>query len=294
MPMREQELIDYISSNLHAGHEHLGIGDDCCIWQAQGEQCLSSDAIVAGSHFSETDEPQLIGRKAAAAALSDLAAMGAAPIGASLIYQYSDGWDDQAIIDGLIQELERHQCPLLGGDTIKGPCLSLGLSVWGQPTPGGRLLRRSGGSIGDVLVVSGELGGSLHSGRHLRPEPRILEGQWLAQQDYVHAMMDISDGLAADVPRLAKASGCGSLLMAGKLPVHDDVPQRSPRATHALCDGEDFELLFAIAADHWPQLYTEWPFQIRVSMVGMLTEADNLYEDEYGTVGPLTLHGFEH
>ena len=232
--MHESEIIDFITNSISAEHQHLGIGDDCCVWQAQGEQCLSTDTIVAGSHFTELDDAALIGRKAAAAALSDLAAMGATATGATLSYQFCNGWDHHKIINGFVSELERHQCPLLGGDTVRAEQLGLSVTVWGEAGPAQRLVKRSGAGVADIFVVTGTLGGSLLNGRHLHPEPRLLEGQWLAQQDYVHAMMDISDGLAADVPRLAAASQCGSLIIGNKLPIHDDVPENSQRAKSAI------------------------------------------------------------
>lgn len=294
--MRESEIIDLITANISAEHTHLGIGDDCCVWEGRGAQCLSTDTIVAGSHFTELDDARLIGRKAAAAALSDLAAMGASPVGATLSYQFCDGWEHQNIIAGFVQELERHQCPLLGGDTVRADNLGLSVTVWGECGPAGRFVQRGHAQIADVLVVTGRLGGSLLHGRHLIPEPRILEGQWLAQQDYVHAMMDISDGLAADTPRLATASKCGSLIIGNKLPIHDDVPQNSQRAKAAFSDGEDFELLIAIDAQAWPQLYQEWPFAIPITMVGMLTEEvdAHIYEDELGRMQLMSDFAFEH
>ncbi len=293
--MRESEIIEFIKERISAHKQHLGIGDDCCVWQANGQQCLSSDAIIADVHFKKDDEPRLIGRKAAAAALSDLAAMGANAVGASLVYQCAEGWAHQEIIQGCIDELERHQCPLLGGDTVASATLGLSVTVWGEHGPAQRFVLRENGKIADVLIVTGSLGGSLKSGRHLKPEPRLMESQWLAQQDSVHAMMDLSDGLAADVPRMADASGCGSLILGNNVPIHEDVTQIGERLQAALCDGEDFELLCAVDAASWPQLKTEWPFQIPLTMIGMLNEekGQHLLEDEFGKIRPLP-KGFEH
>lgn len=295
--MREFEIIDYIQKQItQPESDVVGIGDDCCVWPSNGLQCLSTDTIIAGSHFTEHDQAELIGRKAAAAALSDLAAMGAQPVGANLSYQFSDNWDHRLILDGFINELKRHDCPLLGGDTVRSSCLGLSVTVWGQQSSAGRFVGRNGAEVADVLVLTGQVGGSLARGRHLIPEPRILEGQWLAQQEYVHAMIDLSDGLAADLPRLADASNCGSLLIANKIPIHKDVPQNAKRIQSAIGDGEDFELLVAIQAQAWPQLYQAWPFDVQISMIGMLTDVvdEHLLEDEYGRIGPMPQAGFEH
>ena len=128
------------------------------------------------------------------------------PVGATVSLHAPPHWDGLAVMKGLVEELQRHGCHCFGGDTTAAEQLVISVTVWGEATEGGRLIRRNGASPGDLLVVTGELGGSFESGRHLRPEPRLAEGQWLAQQEAVTAMMDLSDGLAADAPKLAKAS----------------------------------------------------------------------------------------
>lgn len=144
-------------------------------------------------------------------------------------------------------------------------------------------------------MVTGPLGGSLASGRHLRPEPRFACGQWLAASPYVHACMDLSDGLAADAPKLAAASGRGCILLPGEVPVHDDVPPMSDTARAACCDGEDFELLAAVSAAHWPQLQLAWPFSPALERVGWLVDqAGTWCETPDGRLVPLPWNGFEH
>ncbi len=258
--MKERELIRALRSRITDPQGVLGIGDDCCVWTPRGPTCLSVDAIVEDVHFLPSDEPALVGRKAAGAALSDLAAMGARPVGAAVALSCPERWDGLAVMQGLIAELERHGCALLGGDTTAAAKLSLAVTVWGEQASA-RFVTRAGAHVGDLLVVTGPLGGSLSSGRHLRPEPRFAEGQWLADQHEVTAMMDISDGLATDAHTLAAASGCGFLLLPQDVPVHADVPQLSDSARAACCDGEDFELLFAVEPSAWPNLQLAWPFE---------------------------------
>lgn len=297
--MRENDLIRKLRERLRDPEGMLGIGDDCCVWTPRGRTCLSTDTIVEGRHFRAEDPPALVGRKAAGAALSDLAAMGATPVGCTVALTCPARWDALAVMDGLITECQRHGCPLLGGDTTGGNDLVITVTVWGEAVPTahgpGRLVTRSGAGPGDLLVVTGPLGGSLAGGRHLRPEPRLAEGQWLAASPYVHAMMDLSDGLAADAPKLAAASGCGCLLLPNQVPVHDDVPAMSDQARAACCDGEDFELLVAVAAEHWPSLQLAWPFPRRLSTVGWLIDRPGAYcEDAHGRVVPLPWTGYEH
>lgn len=290
---------DAFIARLRAGRadpaDVLGIGDDCCVWPGSGRECLSVDTVVAGVHFDPTTAPHDVGFKAAGAALSDLAAMGAQPIGAVVALNAPSDCDADAILGGVSACLDSHDCPLLGGDTVGSQELSVSITVWGRADDHGRLLLRSGGGPGDILAVTGPLGGSLASGRHLRPQPRLLEGAWLAGREAVHAMMDLSDGLAADVPRLAAASGCGALLLPDRIPVHEDVPQRGDRVQAACNDGEDFELLLAVEPGMWPSLQVDWPFAQPLLQVGwMLTEPGVFIENLYGRMEPLSWGGYQH
>lgn len=292
--MKENELVAALRARVRDPAGVLGIGSDCCAWTPGGRTCLSVDAVVEGVHFRSDEEPGLVGRKAAAAALSDLAAAGARPKGAVVALSCPPRWDGLALMEGLLAELGRHDCPLLGGDTTSAERLTLSVTCWGEAA-GRRLLDRFGGGVGDLLVVTGPLGGSLASGRHLRPEPRLAEGAWLAESPYVHACMDLSDGLASDAPRLAAASRCGCVLLPGEVPVHPDVPVLSDTVRAACCDGEDFELLAAVAAPHWPALQLAWPFQRPLHRVGWLVEQSGAWcEDARGRLAPLPYRGYEH
>jgi thiamine-monophosphate kinase len=297
MALDESALIRAVGAANPAPPGMLGIGDDCCVWTPRGPTCLSIDAIAEGRHFPSDADPGLVGRKAAAAALSDLAAMGAVPVGAVVAISCPGRWNAAAIMAGLSAELVRHGCPLLGGDTTGADSLVVSVTVWGEgdPAAGGRLLRRDGGQPGDLLVVSGPLGGSLRSGRHLTPEPRLAEGRWLAQRSFVHALMDLSDGLAADAPKLAAASRCGCLLLPAQVPVHPDVPELSDTVTAAMCDGEDYELLASVEPGQWPTLQLAWPFAQPLAVVGwLLPEPGAWMEDRLQRRVPLALRGYEH
>ena len=292
--MRENDLIRALRGRIADPAGTRGIGDDCCEWTPGGRTCLSVDAVVEGVHFTPDTDPLLVGRKAAAAALSDLAAAGAKPVGAAVTLCCPARWNGLAVMEGLLAELQRHGCPLLGGDTTGAQQLVVSVTVWGEAHEHSRLLNRQGGEAGDLLVVTGPLGGSFASGRHLRPEPRLAEGAWFAACPYVHAAMDLSDGLAADAPKLAEASGLGCLLLPNQVPVHEDVT--AARAMEAACgDGEDYELLVAIAPEHWPHVQLAWPFERGLALVGWLTpETGHTMEDPQGRRVPLTLRGYEH
>ena len=250
--------------------------------------------MVENVHFHTDEDPALVGRKAAAAALSDLAAAGARPVGAVVAISAPPRWDASAVMLALLAELTRHGCPLLGGDTTGGERLVISLTCWGEATAG-RLLDRGHGQVGDILAVTGPLGGSLRSGRHLRPEPRFAEGQWLAACPFVHACMDLSDGLAGDAPALAAESGCGVILLPDEVPIHPDVPDNADATRAACCDGEDFELLVAVEAACWPQLQLAWPFERPICRVGWLVpDPGALIEDRHGRLAPLTWGGYQH
>jgi thiamine-monophosphate kinase len=294
MAFRENDLIARLRARIQDPPEVVGIGDDCCVWTPGGPTCLSTDTVVEGRHFRSDDDPSSVGSKAVGAALSDLAAMGAMPRGATAALTCSAAWDANAVMRGVIDACARFNCPLLGGDTTSGDALVLTITVWGEAAKG-RLLLRSGGSPGDLLIVTGPLGGSLINGRHLDPLPRLEEGAWLAGHPAIRACMDISDGLAADIRRFAAASNCGAVLLPRQIPVHDDVPAMSDTVAAAMNDGEDYELLVAIAPEHWPSVQLAWPFNDPLCVIGWLTDSGIIQaESNGGRLIDLPYTGFEH
>ena len=232
MPTSEQDFLAALDRHFPNQAEGLllGRGDDCAILDALGPLCVSTDLFVEGAHFRRSYfTPADIGHKALAAAASDLAAMGAAPVACALSLVLPDAVDD-AFLDELLAGMAalstRLGLPLAGGDLSRGPALILDLVVFGRPGPAGVLLRRGTVRPGDALVLVGEAGlaraGLLAleaSGRaaceafpapttaHLRPEPRLADGQLLAGLPGVRALMDVSDGLARDIPRLLGLPG---------------------------------------------------------------------------------------
>lgn len=230
----------------------LGIGDDAAWLRAVPEGWLvATDVLVDGVHgiVAEVGAAALAS-KAVAVNVSDFAAMGARPrvLVAGLVLPRQDTRAHlEGVRDGLLAATQAHGLSLVGGDTnvADGP-LTIAVTMLGTPGRGG-VLTRAGARVGDRLSVTGPLGGSL-AGRHLAPASRVEAGEILALSGRVHAMMDISDGLARDLPRLARASGVGARIDGERIPIHDDVPPGvADRVQRALCDGEDFELLLAHA-----------------------------------------------
>ena len=257
--MRETEFVEQLRRQfpVHAPVA-TGIGDDgAVLTNPDGSQTVVvSDMLLDGVHFDVAGtRPELIGRKAIAVNLSDLAAMGCCPTAAFISIAVPGLTQSNRFLNGLyrgIQSLsERFDFTVAGGDTNSwtGP-FAISVSMTGTPFDN-RAILRTGAEPGDSLVVTGALGGSLASQRHLAFEPRLDVARLLTRNSTVHAMIDISDGLAIDLHRLLKAGDTGALLYLDSVPVHEDVASglsREDRLRAALSDGEDFELLMAMPA----------------------------------------------
>ncbi len=231
-----------------------GPGDDCAVCRGDDEwdTVLKTDVVVEGVHFLKETEPALIGRKALARAISDIAAMGAIPVHAlvTLLVHPSRSLEClQGIYQGgIIPMAQQYGISLAGGETSMLPDdgLIINIALTGQ-VERGRAVLRSTAKAGDILCVSGKLGGSFESGRHLSFEPRLDLARFLMKHDLApQAMMDLSDGLAMDLPRLAASAQVGYQLELDKLPCH---PHCSPK--QALQDGEDYELLMCFSPNQW-------------------------------------------
>jgi thiamine-monophosphate kinase len=236
----------------------LGAGDDCAVVRGPRQdhfQLLKTDCVVEGVHFAAASPPALIGWKAMARPLSDFAAMSGVPQFAlvTLIVpaRRTLAWT-KTIYRGLEKAARTFRVAIVGGETSSssGPAV-ISVSVTGFVEKN-RWVGRGGGKANDELFVSGRLGGSLR-GRHLRFVPRIEESRWLTQNFPIHAMMDLSDGLGADLPRLARASGLGFEVDENAIP-----RQRGCSISQAISDGEDYELLFAISPHSSARLLQRW------------------------------------
>lgn len=248
----------------------LGVGDDCALLApaAGHELAVSTDMLVAGTHFFADTDARRLGHKVLAVNLSDLAAMGAQPRYATLalcLPDADDAWVER-FAAGFFALAERHGMELVGGDTTRGP-MAMCVTVFGE-VPNGQAIRRDGAAIGDDVWVSGTLGDAalglkaLKSeamldaadrafcvGRLESPEPRIDLG--LALRGVATSMIDLSDGLAGDLAHIARASGVGARINVDALPMSASLRgQRHARSLHcALSGGDDYELCFTAAVD---------------------------------------------
>jgi len=234
------------------------IGNDCAVVKfpsAQNLLVLKTDCVVERVHFRSTTNPELVGWKAMMRPLSDFAAISAVPrfslITLIVPAATSTSWVKR-LYRGLKRAASKFDVAIVGGETsaTRGPAaVSVGISGFVEKN---RSVSRARGKKGDDLFVTGRLGGSLR-GKHLKFFPRIEESRWLTKNFRVHAMIDLSDGLGADLPRLARASKLGFRIDKEKLPL-----AVGATINNAISDGEDYELLFAISPRDRKRLQNNW------------------------------------
>jgi thiamine-monophosphate kinase len=304
----ENAAIARLARQLPAGGKgvRVAIGDDCAVVRVR-RQCafellLTSDPVIEGAHFDATTAPEDIGRKALGRALSDIAAMGGEPLWALVDVAASRDLPAvklERIYRGLGRCAARYGVAVVGGDLSKGPALELHVFAVGR-APVGTALLRSGARPGDVLFVTGALGGS-RAGKHLHFVPRLAEGRWLRAGRWATALMDVSDGLAADLPRLLAASGAGAVVDLGALPIAPAarrIKDGRPPLDHALNDGEDFELLFTIPARRKTAFLKAWrrTFALPCAAIGGITRKAGKIEwiVPAGQPAPRAATGFDH
>lgn len=308
--MKEFELIERLTRSL-AKNEHVvtGPGDDCAVLDFSIPDRLllfKTDAVVEGIHFEGGTPGEKVGHKALGRCLSDIAAMGGTPSAALITLALPADFDVKYVEElyaGLTALAKRYNVSIAGGETTTNPeRLLISVAVVGWVGRGQAILR-SGAQVGDAIFVTGELGGS-PSGKHLDFEPRLAEARWLAGHFSIHAMIDLSDGLAGDLPHLLDASGTGAELLASAIPIDRAArraakasPAAKPALAAALTDGEDFELLFTVASsdavallDGWKGRFPELP----LSCIGKITAGGGIAIRDQNGLRPLTAHGYEH
>jgi thiamine-monophosphate kinase len=250
----------------------LGIGDDAALFSPRRgyEIILTCDWFLEGTHFLRDKHPaDSVGWKCLARAVSDIAAMGGEPrcflLSLALPKTHTGDWLDK-FLAGLRRAARKFKCPLAGGDTTRRDEILMNVTVVGE-VRSGRALLRSGARPGDIIYVSGRLGeaelglrrlrrmrrigkGDAKLRKHLYPEPRIALGRWLSHYGMATSMMDLSDGLSTDLPRLCAASGVGARLEASRVPIARKPKRFGVKNVDALDlalnGGDDYELLFTV------------------------------------------------
>ena len=258
----EDELVARLTRGLPQSLRTLtGPGDDCAVVRIPGAtllQLFKTDVVVEGIHFTRAMPAAQVGRKALARAVSDIASMGGKPCEALITLVLPPdstlSWVKQ-MYAGLKKAARLWDVGLAGGETSSAPPgapVVISIALTGEVEED-RVVCRSGAQPGDVIAVTGQLGDSFGSGWHLDFTPRLVEAQWLAEHFPPNAMMDLSDGLAKDLPRLASAARVGWKLDLNSLPLR-------PGATvaQAMGEGEDYELLASFPAGCWEKLSSSW------------------------------------
>jgi len=308
--MNEFELIARLTRSLPTNDSVvIGAGDDCAVLECgdpQRQLLFKTDAVVEGIHFTSATPPEKIGRKALARCLSDIAAMAGTPNAAlvtiALPKQFSPEFVAQ-IYAGMNALAQQHGVAIVGGETTTNPeRVLISISLTGF-VPRGKAVLRSGARVGDAIFVTGELGGSL-AGRHLDFEPRLAEARWLAEKFSVHAMMDVSDGLAGDLPHILRASGVGAELLKSAVPISRAAKENSKRGdaakpafVAALTDGEDFELLFTVASKSAVPVLDAWKTKfpdVKLSCIGKIITGEGIRLRDKTGIRPFTAHGYVH
>jgi thiamine-monophosphate kinase len=293
----------------------LGLSDDAAILSlgSRSDVVVTTDLLTDGVDFElGHHDPRRVGRQALGVNLSDLAAMAVKPLAAviSLALPRKQNGHDQPLglaielYEGLLPLAAEFDVAIAGGDTntFDGP-LVLSVTALGQLTERGPLLR-SGGRPGDWLLVTGALGGSI-LGHMLDFTPRVCEALLLHDRYELHAGIDISDGLALDMSRLAEANKCGAVFYAHRVPISEDARRLTQRegATdpdaaalrHALGDGQDFELLIAAPPATAKRILEDQPLGCSISHVGELVSEKGLWqEDANGTRTRIEPFGWVH
>ncbi len=265
-------LIDLLQKSA-AGNRSLvkGIGDDTAVLRAgAGKDLLfTTDMLVEGTHFTLGMGAKKIGHKALACNLSDIAAMGGTPTAAVI----SCGLPKNVpvrfardLFDGINVLCKRFKVAVAGGDTVRSAKLVINIAMLGEVKKG-RAVTRGGAKTGDVIFVTGPLGGTLKSGKHLSFVPRVKEAQFLTSRYQVSSMIDISDGLLADLGHILKAGKKGAVLHAQDIPLN-----RGARLRQALSGGEDFELLFTLPVKDAQRLMKSRSAGFKFFPIGQIVE----------------------
>ncbi|MEW6759448.1 MAG: thiamine-phosphate kinase [Pseudomonadota bacterium] len=317
--LSEFDLIKQFFKRERPGRADLGIGDDCALLTpTPGRQlAISSDMLVEDRHFFQGADPFMLGHKSLAVNLSDLAAMGARPLGFTLALALpaADPVWLAGFSRGLFALADAHDCELIGGDTTKGP-LNICITVFGELAPG-HALRRDAAQPGDDIWISGTLGdarlalagywkevalpGEDHAQAAQRmhmPAPRVALGLALAAQPIARAALDISDGLVGDLGHILAASRVGATLDVDALPAGPVLARQDAglRRKFTLAGGDDYELCFTAPAAHREAVLEAGRSSgTTVTRVGRIeAEAGLRFVDAQGARIDLKLSGWDH
>lgn len=323
--MNEEQFIQYLKEQFISPNSIKGIGDDCAVIpRSDGTALLiTTDALVEGVHFlKEKISPRDLGYKTVAVNVSDIAAMGGEPVGAFLTIAIPKNTTQKwlkELINGIKEGCKEFNLPLLGGDTVGSKRdLFLNLALIGSAKQD-QIKYRDGAKANDLICVTGDLGNSAAGLQvildnrtepffqpfvkaHYRPHIYLKEGQWLASRKEVHSMMDLSDGLDADLKKLLKASICGAVVEISQLPVSETfteavIQNKWDPIRLTLSGGEDYALLLTVSKDHFEEMAEAYQNQFSKALyvIGeIIPEKGKLVYNYGGKPYPIKTSSFEH
>lgn len=296
--MRENHLHRIFQDSSPRRKGVSGPGDDCAVLSPPaGRKLLQTvDQVIGGVHVELDCAPEIYAQKLLRRTISDLAAAGATPWAASWTIATPPQWSAarvRTLAKAFLAAAAEFKMAVAGGDCSQASvpvltCTALGLA-------NGKVPGRAGAKVGDVILVSGHLGGAVQSGRHLCPEPRLAMGRALVEDYKPHAMMDISDGLASDLPRILDASGCGADVDLEHLPISKDLPIGRLGWESAVGEGEDYELLIVCSARAAKRAQEDRRFKATgLSAIGRITDHAKLRWLHQGKPKRLKSHGWDY
>jgi thiamine-monophosphate kinase len=264
----EFDLIKRIAGRVRlSGRVLKGIGDDAAVleYKKDGYLLFTSDMLVEGRHFHKSSGAYLVGKKSLSVNISDIAAMGGTPF-CALISLGAPSSLDVGFVDDLYKGIraaaKKFNVDLAGGDTVNSEKIVINIALLGEVKKS-NLVLRSGAKEGDDIFITGSIGGSSKGG-HLDFIPRLKEAGFLAGNFKINSMIDVSDGLLADLGHILKASGKGAFIYEKDIPVS----KKAEDFKSAMSEGEDFELVFTLAKNKSAELMKIWPFKTRLSKIG--------------------------
>jgi len=306
--MSEDEMTEWFArqSKLLAADFPIGIGDDMAqIQLAEDTSVLvTTDMLLDGVHFDLRKATlRQAGYKAMAVSLSDCAAMATVPVAAVVSVALPRGFGEEELKQlhsGIASAGDKFGCHLVGGDITTWKAeqpFAISVAMLSRPA-GSEPIKRSGAKVGDIICVTGSLGGA-HArrdrGKHLEFEPRVREAIKIAQMVTVNSMIDISDGLSSDLGRICRASKVGAIVNADHVPISDEARKGQEPLTSALNDGEDFELLFTLSQGECERLLNKWGGPIPITQIGATADTDKVQiKMADGGLRDLQAKGYDH
>ena len=296
--MRENHLHRIFQDSSPRRKGVSGPGDDCAVLSPPaGRKLLQTvDQVIGGVHLELETAAEIYAQKLLRRTLSDLAAAGASPWAVSWTMATPPDWSAakvRSLARAFLAEAEQFGVAVAGGDCSQASvpvltCTALGLS-------NGRIPGRGGAKAGDVILVSGALGGAVSSGRHQRPEPRLAMGRALVEDYAPHAMMDLSDGLAQDLPRILQASGCGAVVQLENLPLQQPLDGDRAGWESAIGEGEDYELLIVCSPRSAKRALADRRFQgVGLCEIGQISSGKKLLWQHLGKNRALRSRGWDY